>query len=175
MDNNNIQPSYKFADDAFAGTLSVQQIQLASKESIVNCERFADSTLLYWAVSKCSAKVVEALLDKGVDIDEKSHYEMSPIHVAASISRWDSLIVLQQHGANMLAVNYRGWTALHFAAWSGAPEYIIELLIKSGINPQDMESTGKTAIDFAIESYHPETATLIEQFCKPTKSANLVV
>jgi ankyrin repeat protein len=171
-DNNNF-----LLNAVVDGTLTVEQIQLASsKETLQNSPVYSGCTLLYWAICKCSTKVVEALVEKGLDVNEKSSYEMTPSHIAASMSRWDILILLHQRGANMLTVNSHKWTVLHFAAWNGAPQHIIELLIENcKIDPTSQDSIGQTAQDYAIQHNHLEIARFIKQFCKPTKSANLVV
>jgi ankyrin repeat protein len=64
--------------------------------------------------------------------------------------------------------------ALHCAAYRGAPDDIIKALIDAGADPKAKNIYGKTPADHAREYEHPATASLIEQFIAPIKSANLM-
>jgi ankyrin repeat protein len=67
------------------------------------------------------------------------------------------------------------WSALHFAAYTGAPDEIIKALLDSGADPNIKNNKGKTSVDLAHQEGRFGTASLIEQFIAPTKSANLIV
>jgi hypothetical protein len=58
------------------------------------------------------------------------------------------------------------------AAYRGAPNDIIKALIGAGVDPKAEDQHGKTPADVASENNKTETASFIEQFYQPTKSAN---
>jgi hypothetical protein len=57
---------------AFSGKLTVQEVNDATKEKLVE-DNFRGDTVLYCASRYCGIKIVEAILDKIVNIDELSH------------------------------------------------------------------------------------------------------
>jgi hypothetical protein len=60
--------SINLADRAWEGELTVEEVNAATKERL---ERKSSSgnTVLYWASNKCGIKVVEAIINKGVDVN----------------------------------------------------------------------------------------------------------
>jgi hypothetical protein len=54
------------AERAFEGKLKVEDVNAAAKEKLK--EKYLGNSLLYWACS-CGIEVVEAILDKKVNID----------------------------------------------------------------------------------------------------------
>jgi hypothetical protein len=60
--------SENLAQRAFNGMLTVEDVKRATKEKLVN-NKCVGCTVLYWASGKYPAEVVEAILDKGVNIN----------------------------------------------------------------------------------------------------------
>jgi hypothetical protein len=56
------------ADRAEEGELTVEEVNAATKEKLVT-DNYFGYTVLFWASYKCGIEVVEAILDKTVDID----------------------------------------------------------------------------------------------------------
>jgi hypothetical protein len=61
------------AQRAYDGELTVEEINGATKEKLEN-DKLYGSTLLCNATYKCPIEVVEAILDKNVNIDVQSGY-----------------------------------------------------------------------------------------------------
>jgi hypothetical protein len=56
------------ATRAWQGKLTVQEVNATTKE-ILEDDIYYDCTVLYNAIGKCSIEVVEAILDKGVNVN----------------------------------------------------------------------------------------------------------
>jgi hypothetical protein len=61
------------AQRARDGKLTVEEVNAATKEKLEEDKYMLGNTVLYYASGKCGIGVVEAILDKGVDIDRSSH------------------------------------------------------------------------------------------------------
>jgi hypothetical protein len=59
------------AQRANEGELTVEEVNHATKEKLEE-DKFAGFSVLYWASYKCKIEVVEAILDKNVNIDGRS-------------------------------------------------------------------------------------------------------
>jgi hypothetical protein len=64
---------------------------------------------------------------------------------------------------------------LHFVAQHGAPDDIIKALIDVGADLEAKDYKGKSPADVARQYKQTATASYIEQFYQPTKSANFIV
>jgi hypothetical protein len=56
---------------AYKGELTVEEVNAATKEKL-ETDKYGGYTVLYCASWKCGIEVVEAILDKKVNIDESS-------------------------------------------------------------------------------------------------------
>jgi ankyrin repeat protein len=127
-----------------------------------------------------SVEVVEAILDKGVDIDDVSRDESTALMGAADVGRWDNVKLLLQRGADATRLDSKDFkhNALHFAARHGAPDDIIIALIDAGADPHGKNYEGKTPADLAYIAAYGTTALAIEHYMnhgtKPIKSANFM-
>jgi hypothetical protein len=54
---------------AYSGELTVEEVNAATKEKLEK-DKFGRCTVLYYASYKCGVEVVEAILDKNVDINK---------------------------------------------------------------------------------------------------------
>jgi hypothetical protein len=66
--------SIKLAERASLGKLTVEEVNGATKEKLEEDKSWDGYTVLYWASRYCSIDVVEAILDKKVNIDGLSGY-----------------------------------------------------------------------------------------------------
>jgi hypothetical protein len=60
--------SINLAHRANQGKLTVEEVKGATKEKLEEKDE-DENTVLYWASGKCGIEVVEAILDKNVNID----------------------------------------------------------------------------------------------------------
>jgi hypothetical protein len=56
------------AERAYRGELTVEEVNAATKEKLEK-DKFGGCTVLYWASRECGIEVVEAILDKNVNIN----------------------------------------------------------------------------------------------------------
>jgi hypothetical protein len=58
---------------AWEGRLTVEEVNAATKEKLEKDKDEYGNTVLYWSSYKCGVEVVEAILDKNVNIDGLSN------------------------------------------------------------------------------------------------------
>jgi hypothetical protein len=99
--------------------------------------------------------------------EEIGHYLYAgdtPLHAAAAGSRRDIARELLEHGANVVAVNRRGASPLHYAsdggpavrAWNSvAQAEMITLLIKAGADPNALDKSGVAPLHRAVRQRCP--------------------
>jgi ankyrin repeat protein len=161
---------------AITSKLTVEEVKCATLETLEK-ETWRGRSVLFCACSRCSPEIVEAVLDKGVDIDkiDKSD-DWSALMIAANQNRWDNLQLLLRRGANVEVLNDRNQNVLHMAAASGAPNDIIKILTDIIADPQAKDEDGQSPADWARINDHLATAAFIEQYVNgSTKSANLMM
>jgi ankyrin repeat protein len=90
-------------------------------------------TLLHRAAFANSAEIVQMLLDRGLNMEERCTYLRTALHCAASSNGCDALRVLVAAGANLYAADYYSQTALHCAC-SHANMAAIEVFAAAGID-----------------------------------------
>jgi hypothetical protein len=61
------------AERAYKGKLTVEEVNAATKEKLEE-DKYGGCQVLYFASLKCPIEVVEAILDKNVNIDVQSEY-----------------------------------------------------------------------------------------------------
>lgn len=94
--------------------------------------------LLHTAAGSGNAPVIEAIIKDGAKVGEvdKDQHDRTALHVAAASGR-DAAVraIASAPGANVDAVDTRGWTPLHVAANAGHRGVVVFLLLK-GANAQ---------------------------------------
>jgi ankyrin repeat protein len=92
-------------------------------------------TPLFVAVRQGKRKFVEALLDRGANVNARSRGGCTPLWVATQFARNDIAELLLDRGACVDAANDGGRTALMSAGMRGN-QPLVELLLERGANPQ---------------------------------------
>jgi ankyrin repeat protein len=113
-------------------------------------------------------EVVELLLDKGVDLEAKGHWDMRPLHSAASTITGDARPVvnlLLRRGADIDSRGFRGHTALHECALYNRLE-MADLLLARGAEPDLKDDEGRTPMDAAMLAGRNERVDLINLLIK---------
>ena len=105
---------------------------------------------------------VEALLNKGANIEAKNGTGMTPLMRAAEFGRIETVKVLLARGANISASDDSGCTALRVAASPEGHAETVAFLLKSGAKPNVTDNEGRTALLWASAYGNAETVqTLI--------------
>jgi hypothetical protein len=79
------------------------------------------------AASSSNPDCVEILLQGGANVETKTADDNSPLHVAASYSKWKSIELLVRGGANIRAKNAEGHIPLQYLP-KDAPSNVVALL-----------------------------------------------
>jgi 26S proteasome non-ATPase regulatory subunit 10 len=104
--------------------------------------------------------LVDFLLSKSADVDEKTNNGQTALHFAASKSNLDTAKKLLAHKASARVKDKRGQLPLHRAAAVGNVP-IVKLFLdnRSPVNATDID--GSTALHHAIAEGHGDTAVLL--------------
>ena len=104
-------------------------------------------------------RVVKILLDAGADPNVSSALWSNselPLHAAAKVGCIDILQVLLEHGANVNAQAEDGFSAIHFAAYSGHHDALQFLLVDYHANPKVTLFNGSLALHTAASQGYPQ-------------------
>lgn len=90
-------------------------------------------TALHYAASAArpdSLAIVQLLVRKGAPVDDPSPNDTTPLMMAAQYSSEEVVAQLLKYGADPLAKNQRGWTAVDFAR-QASRDYLVESLTQA--------------------------------------------
>jgi ankyrin repeat protein len=118
-------------------------------------------TPLIIACYRDQKKVVELLLNKGVDVNYNSP-EGSALIGTCYKGNTEIANMLLGYKANMDAQNEQGTTALIFAVQTNNLA-LVSLLIASGARKEMKEKSGRTAFDYARENKNQEIMDLLSK------------
>jgi ankyrin repeat protein len=80
--------------------LTVQEVNRITKEELERDKNSFGNTVLYCATYGCPIEVVEAILDKGVNIDGLTDGKWTALMGAAYYKKWDIIKLLVRRGAD---------------------------------------------------------------------------
>lgn len=106
--------------------------------------------------------IVRMYLVKGVDVNARALYDVTPLMRAATNGHTETASLLLNYGANVNALTTYGATALMFAAMNGHKE-VLELLIDWHADLNAKTDFGKTARKYAADAGHSEIVELLER------------
>lgn len=133
-------------------------------------------TALHLACRHSLLDMVELLLDKGLDIEAKGHWDMRPLHCAASTITGDPrpvVYLLLRRGADIDSRGFQGHTALHECALYNREE-MADLLLSRGAQPDLKDDEGRTPIDTAMLAGKIERVKLINMLIKRGAPGELI-
>jgi len=142
---------------AKVGQLEIVKFLLKSGARIAATNGFG-FTALHEAADRGHVQVVEFLLNSGMKVDPRSDGEqLTPLHIAAigwftnEVHYVNIARALLNYGAKVNARMRGDRTPLHCAAIRGHPQ-IIQVLLKAGADPSELDGDGKTALDLATDT-----------------------
>lgn len=117
---------------------------------------------LHEAITKGEFNQVEALIEKGGNVNAKDEKGAYPLNYAAAYNRVDMINLLLEKGAEIGAQSAVGDTALHCATRYGGGEVAtIKPLLDAGVSKELKNMEGKTALDYAKDKNQQEAIKLL--------------
>jgi ankyrin repeat protein len=98
------------------------------------------------AASSGKVRLVNAMVDRGADVNGRWMRSMTPLHIAASNGAADVVRFLLSRGADAQATDAGGVTALHMGARHGE---IVRMLLEAGLGRDARTENGATPLGFA--------------------------
>jgi uncharacterized protein len=131
--------------------LQLVQTSLANEEMTADKHHTVEALLRASLIGHTAA--VEALLDKGSDVNARDQNGWTPLLEAVFGGHADTVRVLLDRGANVNATDQTGWTPLMEAAAKGHTE-VIKILLAYGaaVNARTVKS--RTALSVTAKGNH---------------------
>ena len=105
---------------------------------------------LHWAALSGNCKIVALLVEAGADVNALNNSLCSPLHLAAASGYTDIVLYLLERGADGTSKNVMdrdaAFCALLYAHAAPALSVIVENLVGSGCNVNEVDCTGRAAI-----------------------------
>jgi len=131
--------------------LQLVRTSLASEDSLTNKHQTVEALLRASLIGDTAA--VEALLDKGLDVNLKDRNGWAPLLEAVFGGHADTVRVLLNRGAHVNATDQTGWTPLMEAASKGHTE-VIKILLAYGAAVNARTVKNRTALSVAAKGNH---------------------
>jgi ankyrin repeat protein len=164
------------AQKAYRGTITIEEIKAADQKLLTDKDDESGGDIFYYSCRRCKVEIVEALLNRGIiDMNKQSIDDWTGLMGALDCRQWDNAKLLISSGANVTLHSISQRTALHCAAYKGAPIEIINMLLDAGADPLAETNDGKTPAEWARAYSQDEIAQYLDQINNtPVKSANFL-
>eukprot|EP01119_Soliformovum_irregulare_P024732 TRINITY_DN893_c0_g6_i1.p1 TRINITY_DN893_c0_g6~~TRINITY_DN893_c0_g6_i1.p1 ORF type:complete len:581 (-),score=116.98 TRINITY_DN893_c0_g6_i1:38-1780(-) len=120
--------------------------------------------------------MVKVLLDRGIDVNCRDGYDMTPLMIclvrsknesvlnSRSISRYKVVQQLLMHGADVTRVNKAGMSALHLSCFFEEDAQLLQILIEKGANVDAKDKLGRTPLHLALKNVLATHAKILFDF-----------
>lgn len=132
----------------------------SQKKGFKKINKKNDNISLHLAAREGDIAVVNSLIEKGANINEKDKYDHAPLHLATTVGHTETVKLLLDNDAKTDEKNERGDTPLHLAANRGQQK-IVSLLLTKGAKIDEKNKKGFTPLDLAIKGGQVEAATVL--------------
>jgi ankyrin repeat protein len=148
---------YGILEASAMGDVEFVKKALAENPALVGTRDPFLGTALHCAARVGQTEVLQLLLRKSPfgNVDDRTAYGETPLHVAALERRLQAADLLVQKGADVKARTVRGETPLHMAAKGGLAA-IVELLLSKGADIDARDSEEETPLHEASAGGHRE-------------------
>lgn len=132
------------------------------------------NTPLMYAVYQGNYKIVEYLVDKGTNVNQKNNEGKTPLHETAGYTymgvdgyegRKSILKLLIDNNANINEKDKDGNTPLHYAIFK-MHNGLVDVILEHGGDCTLKNNNGMTAIDFAVLKQDHEIVSMLEERCE---------
>ncbi|XP_054287681.1 uncharacterized protein LOC129003414 [Macrosteles quadrilineatus] len=127
---------------------------LIDKNAMLNAKDIDGNTSVHHAVlgdDEKSLRILELLIDKGVDLNIANHLHQTPLHLAVERDFQPCVKLLLDNGAKVNVQDNVGRTPLHYAV-SEKNDSIVKLLIRPDSQLDLADKKGKTSLHLAAET-----------------------
>jgi serine/threonine-protein phosphatase 6 regulatory ankyrin repeat subunit B len=118
------------------------------------------SRTLFDAAESGNVERLQALIDSGAEVEQRTQNGFTPIMLAAQQNEVACIELLAAHGAHINARSEIGRTALDLASWHGCFE-AVSLLLELGADVNAQTDTQSTALMFAAGNGHEAIVKLL--------------
>jgi hypothetical protein len=122
------------------------------------------------AAYKGDIRTMSKLIDDGADINESSSAGPA-LHYACYTCQLEAVKLLLGRGANVNAIGFNNWTAVHAAAWGGCND-VIRILIDKGAGIDPVDDRGYSPLAWAADRGNSSVKLLIEKGADPDIAIN---
>ncbi|KAA8495003.1 Ankyrin-2 [Porphyridium purpureum] len=113
------------------------------------------STALHVAANSSSCRVIELLIEKGIDPNSRNRVKTTALHVACARGRIEQAVLLLSKGADLDGLDSANYTPLHAAAACAQPE-MVRLILDYGARTDIRTVSGLTAWDMGNTAVRTE-------------------
>ncbi|KAH7375683.1 hypothetical protein B0T11DRAFT_345696 [Plectosphaerella cucumerina] len=119
-------------------------------------------TPLFWAARTGNEDTAQLLLDRGAEIEARDNSGRTPLSWTAGGSSKDNVLLLLEKGAKIETRDKSGRNLLSWASSFDYTPIVLRALLESGADPTSLDFEGKSPLDWAKKSAHPEKVRLLE-------------
>jgi len=148
-DKEGMTPMHAIMENPMLNPLMVMPfIQIKTRDQM---QKSQEATL------KRAEGIFELLIARGAEVDAKSNFKKTPLHLAAAEGNTGMVVLLISKSTNVNAMDDQGTTPLHEASnmnaidWTAAKLATMKILLTNGANVNAMNFQGRTPLDL-VES-----------------------
>lgn len=128
-------------------------IALINSGADIHIKGGQSKTILHWACYHGLLNIVNILLARNMNADERDRWRRSPLFDAVEHSHTDCVLALLDHGADIDIQDHSCSTVLHEAAFDGNLN-AVNILLARGAKTEVRDELGRTPMFVAAQSCH---------------------